>query len=143
MLCDVFRDVLFSIAIYLYFLITGRRVVPIIDPELRKKAEKAVAAKEKKAEKKALKLSPEVVVERDEFDDALDVSNKSLSEKLGLSPPGKGASKKGKKAAKKPDGMKQTKLNFASKKASDDESLDEFDMAIEQGTLRYLFLPTS
>jgi len=84
-----------------------------------------------------LKLSPEVVVERDEFDEALDVSNKSLSEKLGLSPIGKGAGKKGKKTVKKPDGMKQTKLNFASKKASDDESLDEFDMAMEQGTLRY------
>ena len=119
------------------FFISGRRVLPTIDPELRKKAEKAVAAKEKKAEKKALKLSPEVVVERDEFDEALDVSNKSLSEKLGLSPIGKGAGKKGKKAVKKPDGMKQTKLNFASKKASDDESLDEFDMAMEQGTLRY------
>lgn len=90
--------------------------------------------KKKKAEKKALKLSPEVVVERDEFDDALDVSNKSLSEKLGLSPP-----TKGKKAAKKPDGMKQTKLNFAAKKSeekSDNDDLDEFDLAMEEGTLR-------
>lgn len=100
-----------------------------------------MAAKEKKGEKKNLKLSPEVVVERDEFDDALDVSNKSLSEKLGLSPPAKGASKKGKKPVKKSDSMKQTKLKFASKKTSDDESLDEFDLAMEQGTLRYFIFP--
>lgn len=107
----------------------GRRVVPVIDPELRKKAEKATLAKEKKKERALKKESPEVG--SDTFDDALDESNKSLSEKLGLSPTTKGA--KGKKAAKNADGFKQTKLNFAANKSADkNDDVDEFDMAIEE-----------
>lgn len=101
--------------------------------------EKANIAKEKKAQK-ALKIeSPEV--ERDSFDAALDDSNKSLSEKLGLSP--KGGKAKGKAKEKKADGMKQTKINFgATKKAAGKEddkddkdtskdSFDEFDAALQ------------
>jgi DNA topoisomerase-2 len=109
----------------------GRRIIPVIDEEFRKKFEKINIAKEKKKEKALKKESPEV--ERDSFDAALDDSNKSLSEKLGLSP-GKGT--KGKKAAKN-DGLKQTKLNFASKKADKesekDDDKDEFDLAMEEG----------
>lgn len=108
---------------------------------MRKKVEKANIAKEKKAQR-ALKIeSPEV--EKDSFDAALDESNKSLSEKLGLSP-AKGAKGKGKAKEKKADGMKQTKLNFgASKKSAEKEdkgsdkdelkdSFDEFDMALQE-----------
>lgn len=110
----------------------------MIDPELRKKAEKAVIAKEKKKNKE-LKMSP-IEVERDSFDEALDESNKSLSEKLGMSPTTKKLVNKSKKAANKSDGMKQTKLNFgaASKKTTsaakseDDSEMDEFDLALEQ-----------
>ena len=94
--------------------------------------EKAIVAKEKK-QIKALKketMSPEV--EQDSFDAALnDSNNKSLSDKLGLSPQSKGA--RGKKGVKKEDGMKQTKLNFAAKKTKDKEDdFDEFDLALEE-----------
>ncbi|XP_032783705.2 DNA topoisomerase 2 isoform X2 [Daphnia magna] len=107
----------------------GRRIVPVVDAELRKKAEKATIAKEKKKERALKKESPEV--ERDSFDDALDESNKSLSDKLGLSPTTKGG--KGKKGAKNADGLKQTKLNFASNKSAEkDDDIDEFDMALEE-----------
>lgn len=133
----------------------GRRIAPIIDPELRKKVEKANQAKETKA-KKALNKSPGAdvahQVEKDSFDLDDDL-NRSLSEKLGLPSPSKGAKKK--TAAKKPtaDAMKQTKLNFGPKKAkkkiSDDEDdghdldnsgdsdKDEFDMILDQAPLRF------
>ncbi len=112
----------------------GQRVVPKIDPELRKKAEKAVIAKENKKKKKELKLSPEV--ERDSFDEVEDSNNKYLSDKLGLSPASKKLAAKVKKAAGgKKDGFKQTKLTFgASKKAAEPDSgseMDEFDMELE------------
>ena len=113
----------------------GQRVVPKIDPELRKKAEKAVIAKEnKKKKKKELKLSPEV--ERDSFDEVEDSTNKSLSDKLGLSPASKKLAAKVKKAAGgKKDGLKQTKLTFgASKKVAEPDSgseMDEFDLELE------------
>lgn len=114
---------------------TGRRVMPLIDVELRKKVERLNKAKEGRVNK-ALKSSPGAAVEDDEFDAELDDANKSLSEKLGLSPP-KGKKKvtgtKGKK-----DGLKQMKLNFG--KASSDkekEDKDEFDMELEQPTLRF------
>lgn len=75
-----------------------------------------------------------VEVERDSFDAALDDSNnKSLSDKLGLSP-SKGA--KAKKGGKKADGFKQTKLNFGAKKTpekgEDDNDLDEFDKGLAE-----------
>jgi DNA topoisomerase-2 len=108
----------------------GRRIVPVIDNELRKKIEKLTIAKEKKKEKALKKESPEV--ERDSFDAALDDSNKSLGEKLGVSPV-KGA--KGKKGGKN-DGFKQTKLSFTTKKGDKDaekaEDKDEFDLALEE-----------
>lgn len=113
--------------------------MPIIDAELRKKAEKAVIAKEKKKNKDKNK-SPDVKVERDEFDDILDESNKSLSEKLGLSPAKKGA--KSKKTTKA-DGMKQTKLNFAAKKADapKPDDYDSFDEILDEAVpLRYVIL---
>ena len=123
----------------------GRRIAPVIDSELRKKVERANQAKETKA-KKALKQSPgaDIEVEKDMFD--LEEGDKSLGEKLGLTPP-KGVKKK---AIKKPDGMKQTKLNFGAggkkgKKGtmSDDDGdvigsdeKDEFDAVLDQAPLR-------
>lgn len=110
---------------------------------MRKKIEKAVVAKEKQKAKALIKESPEISIERDSFDEALnDPNNRSLSEKLGMSPKLKGP--KGKKANKKDDGLKQTKLNFGSKKTSDkvqDDDIDEFDLALEDAIpLRYLNL---
>ncbi len=105
----------------------GRRIVPVIDVELRKKIEKATIAKEKKKEKALKKESPEV--ERDSFDMALDDSNKSLGEKLGFSPV---KVAKGKKGGKN-DGFKQTKLSFTTNKDDKDAEKDEFDLALEEG----------
>ena len=120
---------------YYFFFVThliGRRIVPVIDPELRKKVEKAQVAKEKKKERALKKESPAAEVEKDSFDAVLDDSNnKSLSDKLGISPLAKGA--KAKKGGKKADGLKQTKLNFTSKKTADKDEfddLDEFDKAL-------------
>lgn len=116
----------------------GRRIVPVIDEELRKKVEKAVVAKEKQKARALKKESPEIAIERDSFDDADDSNNKSLGEKLGISPPLKGP--KGKKgAAKKDDGFKQTKLNFGAKKTPEKaDDADEFDLALEEALpLRY------
>lgn len=89
-----------------------------------------MVAKEKMKMKALKKESPEVSIERDSFDTALNDSNKSLSEKLGISPV---KAAKGKKAGKKDDGLKQTKLNFGAKKTPEksDEDEDEFDLALD------------
>ncbi|XP_042857446.1 DNA topoisomerase 2-alpha-like isoform X2 [Penaeus japonicus] len=82
----------------------GERVVPSIDPEMKKKAEKAAAAKENKG-----KRVKKEVLENDDFDDLVAANTgKSLAARLGNSPDM--ILKKAK--AKKSDGMKQTKLNF-------------------------------
>lgn len=99
----------------------------MINDEARKKAEKQLAAKERLKIKALKKESPEV--DKDSFDAVLDESNKSLSDKLGLSPKAKGT--KAKKA--KTDGFKQTKLAFAPKETPEKKSdIDEFDAAMEQ-----------
>lgn len=82
----------------------GERVVPCIDPELKKKAEKAAAAKENKG-----KRVKKEILENDDFDDLVAANTgKSLAARLGNSPDM--ILKKAK--AKKGDGLKQTKLSF-------------------------------
>ena len=103
--------------IYIVF-IAGRRIAHIVDPETRKKM---AAAKERKVRLKIEKPTSEGA----ESDDDLEV--------LELSDPVKEV-RKGKKAAKKSDGMKQTKLNFAVNK-SEEESSEEVEF--EPSTLRY------
>ncbi|KAK2587990.1 hypothetical protein KPH14_004067 [Odynerus spinipes] len=100
-----------------------RRIVPIIDNELKKKIEKAdIVSKDKKEGiKKQPKIKKEPTEEKDDFDLIVD-SAKPLDEKLGIKTEKKGGAKKG---------MKQTTLPFKStkkgkKKDSDSES-NEFD----------------
>lgn len=80
------------------------RVVPRVGDDLKIKAAKAVAAKERKGMKKERKAMREVLDEKDEFDMMTEdrEANKSLTEKLGTTPD---KIVKGKK-------MKQTKLAF-------------------------------
>ena len=101
----------------------AERIVPRIDPELKRKAERANAAKENKGKK----IKKEVV-EDDEFDNIVTQNTgKSLTSRLGNSPDL--IKKKAKLAKKTSDGSKQTTLNFkkSKKKATwnSDESMDE------------------
>ena len=138
-------------------LFVGRRILPVIDAELRKKVEMANKAKDARA-KKALK-SPEISIEKDSFDLEEMSHNKSLYERLGLDSPVKGAAKKKSPAKKKDstegDSIKPTKLKFdsaATKKkdhkdddADHDSEKDEFDLMVDSAPLRYdiQFVPTS
>merc|ERR1711874_360916 len=80
----------------------GIRVVPRVADELKIKAAKAVAAKERKGMKAERKAMKEVLDEKDEFDMMTDdkALNRSLTQKLGTTPEQIAKSKK----------MKQTKL---------------------------------
>ncbi|XP_033222004.1 DNA topoisomerase 2 isoform X2 [Belonocnema kinseyi] len=106
-----------------------RRVVPIIDTELKKKIEKAdIVSKDKKdGIKKQPKVKKEIKEEKDEFDALVENNAKSLDDRLGNSP-----EKIEKKAGKK-GGGKQTTLPFKpikkgkKKDASSDESDDDID----------------
>lgn len=109
--------------------------------------EQANKAKDARA-KKAMK-SPVINIEKDSFDLEEMSHNKSLTEKLGLDSPLKGAGKK-KTASKKGsagggDSLKQTKLTFgaAAKKvdrmddSADESEKDEFDLMLDSVPLRY------
>ncbi|XP_045623508.1 DNA topoisomerase 2-alpha isoform X1 [Procambarus clarkii] len=83
----------------------GERVVPQVDAEIKKKLEKAAAAKERGG-RKPKKES----MESDDFDELVTANTgKSLAARLGNSPD---AIIKKAKSKKSVDGMKQTKLNF-------------------------------
>ncbi|XP_032456778.1 DNA topoisomerase 2 isoform X2 [Nasonia vitripennis] len=98
-----------------------RRIVPVIDTELKKKIEKAdIVVKDKKEGiKKERKIKKEKSTEeKDEFDALVEGNAKSLDDRLGSSP--EKLEKKGKK------GLKQAKLPFKPvKKKKDAEK--EFD----------------
>lgn len=109
-----------------------RRIVPIIDVELKKKIEKAdIVSKDKKegiVKKPRVKKEPISVEEKDEFDVLVDSNSKTLEHRIGTSP-----EKLEKKAAGK-KGLKQSTLPFkpikkgAKKKDKDsDDSNDEID----------------
>merc|ERR1712083_485590 len=74
----------------------GIRVAPRIPDEMRTKAAKAVAAKERKERKVAKKLEKEIVVEEDEFDGMVNdkEKRKSLGERIGFTPEKKEKKKK-------------------------------------------------
>ena len=117
----------------------GRRILPVIDAELRKKVELANKAKNAKA-KKALK-SPDINIDKDAFDLEEMSLDKSLSGRLGLDSPLKG---KKKAPSKKADALKQTKLTFGAAKkkdrkddSADDSEKDEFDLMLDSAPLRY------
>ncbi|XP_011646495.1 DNA topoisomerase 2 isoform X1 [Pogonomyrmex barbatus] len=85
-----------------------RRIIPVIDVELKKKIEKAdIVSKDKKEGIKKPRVKKEQVSmeEKDEFDTLVDSNIKSLEHRLGNSP-----EKMEKKATKK--GLKQTTLQF-------------------------------
>uniref|UniRef100_A0A2P2I0M0 DNA topoisomerase 2 n=1 Tax=Hirondellea gigas TaxID=1518452 RepID=A0A2P2I0M0_9CRUS len=100
----------------------GERVAPRIDPEMRKRAERAteMAANKGKKRKTATDDAP------DEFDDILsNNTGKSLTARLGNSPDMIAKKQKAIRAGKK-DGLKQTKINFSpAKKRSRDFSDSE------------------
>ncbi|XP_053982250.1 DNA topoisomerase 2 isoform X2 [Hylaeus volcanicus] len=110
-----------------------RRIVPVIDTELKKKIEKAdIVSKDKKEGiKKQPRVKKESTEEKDEFDLLVEAGSKPLDDRVGSSP-----DKIEKKAGGK-RGMKQTTLPFkrgAKKEKGDkrkmycsDESNDEID----------------
>ncbi|CAK9796483.1 DNA topoisomerase 2 [Anthophora plagiata] len=100
-----------------------RRIVPIIDTELKRKIERAdIVSKDKKeGVKKLQKVKKELPEEKDEFDMLVETNSKTLQEKLGNSP---------EKIEKKAGGkkrLKQTTLPFKSKvkKEKGDERKDK------------------
>merc|ERR1711899_532535 len=107
----------------------GIRVAPRIPDELRTKAAKAVAAKERKESKVAKKLEKEIVVSEDEFDGMVNdkEKRKSLGERVGFTPEKK--EKKPKAAATKKasptKGKGGKKKNPWETSSDEDESMDE------------------
>ncbi|CAB0028142.1 unnamed protein product [Trichogramma brassicae] len=115
-----------------------RRIVPVIDNEMKKKIEKAdIATKDKKdgiKKEKRVKKEKGVVEEKDEFDALIEGTKQPLDDRLGESPDKLEKEKKGKKAPpkKKPEkktenGEEKTKKRPAKKKSaisgSDSEDL--------------------
>ncbi|KAK4872667.1 hypothetical protein RN001_014696 [Aquatica leii] len=86
----------------------GRRILPTVSDDLKKRIQNAVKTKENKG-KRGVKKEILTEDDKDEFDAMLD-SKKTLKDKLGTP---EEAEKKVK--AKKKDGFKQLKLNFKSK----------------------------
>ncbi|CAG9855568.1 unnamed protein product [Phyllotreta striolata] len=118
----------------------GKRVAPTISEDLKKKIQSAVKAKAK-AKSKLFKTENSIAEEMDEFDEMVK-SKKTLKDKLGT--PEEVARKAEKKASKKGDGMKQTKIDFSkanngtkkpkNKKkfaSDDDDSLDSNGSDVE------------
>ncbi|XP_011051351.1 PREDICTED: DNA topoisomerase 2 isoform X1 [Acromyrmex echinatior] len=106
-----------------------RRIVPVINVELKKKIEKAdIVSKDKKEgiKKSRVKKEQTSVEEKDEFDTLVDSNTKSLEQRLGNSP---------EKMEKKPTkrGLKQTTLQFkpikkgAKKKDNDSDESEDID----------------
>lgn len=99
-----------------------RRIVPIIDTELKRKIEKAdIVSKDKKEGIKKQRVKKEPVEDKDEFDVLIEANAKSLDDRLGNSP-----EKIEKKAAGRKR-LKQTTLPFKSKvkKEKDDKKKDK------------------
>ncbi|KAG7161707.1 DNA topoisomerase 2-like [Homarus americanus] len=100
----------------------GERVLPLIDSELRKKVEKALAATRIKKVKKE-------VVENDDFDDLVTANTgKSLAARLGNSPD---MIMKKAKTKKTGDGLKQTKISFKKASPKKRKSKNQFDSVSE------------
>ena len=113
----------------------GIRIVPKIAADLREKAVKNQAAKERKANKVARKIEKDIEDEKDEFDDMINDkdANRSLSEKVGLTPekkkPAAAAKPKVKKEKSSPSEKKSPKKAKKNKKnpwesSDDDENMD-------------------
>ncbi|XP_006619464.1 DNA topoisomerase 2 isoform X3 [Apis dorsata] len=99
-----------------------RRIIPIIDTELKRKIEKAdIVSKDKKEGIKKQRVKKEPVEDKDEFDVLIEANAKSLDDRLGNSP-----EKIEKKAAGRKK-LKQTTLPFKSKvkKEKDDKKKDK------------------
>ncbi|XP_011135016.1 DNA topoisomerase 2 isoform X1 [Harpegnathos saltator] len=100
-----------------------RRIVPVIDVELKKKIEKAdIVSKDKKEGIKKPRVKKELISpeEKDEFDALIESNSKPLDDRLGISP-----EKIEKKAGKK--GMKQSTLPFKPIKKKKDKDSDDSD----------------
>ncbi|XP_076242907.1 DNA topoisomerase 2 [Calliopsis andreniformis] len=107
-----------------------RRIVPIIDTELKKKIERAeIVSKDKKEGIKRPKIKKESTEEKDEFDVLVETNAKSLGDRLGSSPEKTEKKAGGKRALKqttlpfKPKGRK----NDSKKKDKDSDSNDDID----------------
>ncbi|KAG7209142.1 hypothetical protein KM043_015285 [Ampulex compressa] len=112
-----------------------RKIVPVIDVELKKKIEKAdIVSKDKKEGiKKPGRVKKEPGEEKDEFDALVDSNSKPLEDRVGSSPEKIDRKASGKK------GMKQTTLSFKpktpkkektdKKKDKGSDSNDEIDFA--------------
>ena len=102
----------------------GVRIVPRISPEMRNKAAKAVAAKERKDNKNAKKL----VMDEDEFDNMVNVKEeeKSFGEGMGFNPDLKTRQKpnRGQKVSSIQNGRGLKKKN-PWEDSDEDESIDE------------------
>ena len=99
-----------------------RRILPIIDEELKKKIEKAeIVSKDKKEGiKKQPKIKKETTEDKDEFDMLVEANTKSLDDRLGNTP-----EKLEKKAAGGKKGLKQTTLPFKQRAKKTDKKRDK------------------
>merc|ERR1719210_1277670 len=109
----------------------GVRIVPRIAAELKTKAAKAQAAKERKDSKVARNIEKEIKEEKDEFDDMIDDKdmNRSLGEKVGYTPEKKKPKVKAEKKAPGSGGKaKRSKKNpWDSDEGSDNSNMDSDD----------------
>ncbi|KZC12629.1 PREDICTED: DNA topoisomerase 2 [Dufourea novaeangliae] len=106
-----------------------RRIVPMINDELKKKIERAdTLSKDKKEGIKRPRVKKESVEEKDEFDNLVDANAKSLEDRLGSS------TEKGEKKVGGKRRLKQTKLSFKAiskkekKRDSDSDSASDDDI---------------
>nr|XP_033326918.1 DNA topoisomerase 2 isoform X1 [Megalopta genalis] len=106
---------------------TIRRVVPVIDIELKKKIEKAdIMSKDKKEGIKKPKIKKESTEEKDEFDAMIDANAKSLDDRVG-STEKKAGGKKALKQTTLPFKAKVKKEKSDKKRDKDSDSNDDID----------------
>ncbi|KAB7496963.1 DNA topoisomerase 2-alpha [Armadillidium nasatum] len=114
----------------------AERIVPVIDLEMKKRAEKAAGVAEKTKRTRKLKTEPkgkEVV--KDEFDLLLeDKTSKPLSERLGMSPLEIEKEAKELKKSIKEKTLKQTKISFKPQAKGKRKAVSDSDDDIEDIT---------
>ncbi|XP_076297537.1 DNA topoisomerase 2 isoform X2 [Lasioglossum baleicum] len=110
---------------------TVRRVVPVIDTELKKKIEKAdIVSKDKKEGIKKPRVKKESTEEKDEFDALVDANAKPLEDRVGSSPEKIEKKATGKRALKQstlPFKAKVKKEKSDKKGIKDSDSNDDID----------------
>lgn len=120
----------------------GRRVQPKIDDEMKKKAEKAVLAKEKKGMRQKRK---DDLDDKDEFDVLAEEGQKSLADRLGTSPEmieKKSKAKKERKLISKPRTKSESPKKKNKKRYNSDDSFDSSFSSDDGGSPHLTTPPT-